>query len=65
MTDCTSATGVVDGPPDEPGGEPLLVPEFEPVVDPCEDPVLAPVLEFDDDPAGEPPEFDAPGEAGF
>jgi hypothetical protein len=63
--DCTSATGVVDAPPDEPGGEPLLEPEFEPVVDPCEDPVLAPVFEFDDDPAGEPPELDAVGEPGF
>ncbi|WP_147408620.1 hypothetical protein [Paraburkholderia fungorum] len=69
MTDCTSATGVVDGPPDEPGGEPLLEPlfepEFEPVVDPCEDPVLPPVFEFDADPAGAPPEFDALGELGF
>jgi hypothetical protein len=70
MTDCTSATGVVEVPPDEPEEEPLLEPGFEPVVDPGEDPVLAPVFGFDDEPegdepAGELPELDAVEEPDF
>ncbi|NMM04206.1 hypothetical protein HHL24_40920 [Paraburkholderia sp. RP-4-7] len=73
MTDSTSAIGVVDAPPDEPvedpvvdpDEEPVVDPDEEPAVDPDEEPVPEPVLEFDDDPAGEPFELDVVEEPGF